>query len=58
MSKVNDLEKDNFELAKAFLIASKQLETAVNGLENIKDSHDPYNIAKQCLKEIDSLGQK
>ena len=55
---MNDLEKDNFELAKAFLIASKQLETAVNGLENIKDSHDPYNIAKKCLKEIDSLGQK
>ena len=58
MSKVNDLEKDNFELAKAFLIASKQLETAINGLENIKDSHDPHNIAEKCLEEIKHLGQK
>ena len=58
MSKVNDLERDNFELAKAFLIVSKQLETAINGLENIKDSHDLHNIAKQCLEEIENLGQK
>ena len=55
---MNDLEKDNFELAEALLIACKQLETAINGLENIKDSHDPYNIAKQCLEEIENLGQK
>ena len=55
---MNDLEKDNFELAEALLIACKQLETAINGLENIKDSHDPHNIADKCLEEIKHLGQK
>jgi hypothetical protein len=55
---MEELARNNIELAEALAIAKRQLETAIDGLENIKDSHDPYNIAEKCLEEIEDLGQK
>ena len=55
---MEDLTKVNSELSAALHMIQSQLDLAIEGLNNIKDSCDPYRIAKKCLYEIDELGQR
>jgi len=55
---MEELARNNIELAQALSTVKKQLEVAIDGLKNISISYDPYDIAEKCLKEIEDLGQK
>tara|TARA_R100000664_G_C2685636_1_gene91804 strand:- start:384 stop:560 length:177 start_codon:yes stop_codon:yes gene_type:complete len=58
MKKMEELARNNKELAEELAIVKKQLNTAIDGLENIRDSYDPYMIAAKCLIEMEDLGHR